>query len=960
MTNGRINKRSALLAILCVLVMVFAVPVASAASYSKVYGQTQDKVRVRESASTNATIIDNIVKDACIYITSSKTSGSNTFVQVKYRASDGSTATGWVCQSDGRNTYVKVLSTDQAKSKFKVSSGNLPSKAVGTFTAAERKASAANSDTTYIRENSSGTTVSKVQTELKALGYYSGKVTGNAGPMTVAAIKSFQGKNGLTADGIAGPQTIAKIDAAYEAKGGSSSGSGSSASGLKLNSKGTDVRNLQQDLTTLGYYWAKITGNFGEKTEAAVKRFQEENGLTADGVAGTKTLNAVAAAVARKGGTPASGGNAGTTLKLNSQGTKVSQLQTDLKQLGYYYAKITGNFGAKTEAAVKAFQKAKGLTADGVAGTKTLDAIAVAVDKAGGSSSGSSSTNMKLGSTGTAVSALQQNLTTLGYYYGDITGHYGNLTQQAVKKFQKAKGLTQDGVASTATLNAITSALKNAGVDVGPGTVATTLREGDKGTAVTELQTMLKKLNYYYGSITGSFGSLTKQAVRKFQDANKLTVDGVAGPATINKLRSLTGGSADSGSSSGSTVTTDKSYGKITKDNVYLRSSYSTSSSAKASLSSGKLVRITKTYTVGGVKWYYITVNIGSYTYNGYVRSDMMTTISEAEYNKEGGDSDNSAGDQETIGMIKVTGNNVSLRYQPSTSANRVGTANIGDCFYYVDTVDGWFQTRSGYWISRSYADVMTDEEVKAYIKNNGGSGNTGSSYTLGSTGSMVSYIQTALTALEYYDRQITGHYGRYTKDAVRAFQRDNNLTADGVCGTATLAAIQKAYSGSSSATTTYNDTFYDLNNWFTDKARMNALGLKRDAHCKMTDLRTGKSLNIYIQSTGNHADVEPLTAADTTTLCEIYGVSSADKIGWEARPILITVDKYQFICSIYGEAHGAEVIKDNNYSGQFCLHFTGSKTHNSGETLDRHKKAIAEAATILTKMGKKLQKGTP
>ena len=960
MTNGRINKRSALLAILCVLVMVFAVPVASAASYSKVYGQTQDKVRVRESASTNATIIDNIVKDACIYITSSKTSGSNTFVQVKYRASDGSTATGWVCQSDGRNTYVKVLSTDQAKSKFKVSGGNLPSKAVGTFTAAERKASAANSDTTYIRENSSGTTVSKVQTELKALGYYSGKVTGNAGPMTVAAIKSFQGKNGLTADGIAGPQTIAKIDAAYEAKGGSSSGSGSSASGLRLNSKGTDVRNLQQDLTTLGYYWAEITGNFGERTEAAVKRFQEENGLTADGVAGTKTLNAVAAAVARKGGTPASGGNAGTTLKLNSQGTKVSQLQTDLKQLGYYYAEITGNFGERTEAAVKAFQKAKGLTADGVAGTKTLNAIAVAVDKAGGSSSGSSSTNMKLGSTGTAVSALQQNLTTLGYYYGDITGHYGNLTQQAVKKFQKAKGLTQDGVASTATLNAITSALKNAGVDVGPGTVATTLREGDKGTAVTELQTMLKKLNYYYGSVTGSFGSLTKQAVRKFQDANKLTVDGVAGPATINKLRSLTGGSADSGSSSGSTVTTDKSYGKITKDNVYLRSSYSTSSSAKASLSSGKLVRITKTYTVGGVKWYYITVNIGSYTYNGYVRSDMMTTISEAEYNKEGGDSDNSAGDQETIGMIKVTGNNVSLRYQPSTSANRVGTANIGDCFYYVDTVDGWFQTRSGYWISRSYAAVMTDEEVKAYIKNSGGSGNTGSSYTLGSTGSMVSYIQTALTALEYYDRQITGHYGRYTKDAVRAFQRDNNLTADGVCGAATLAAIQKAYSGSSSATTTYNDTFYDLNNWFTDKARMNALGLKRDAHCKMTDLRTGKSLNIYIQSTGNHADVEPLTAADTTTLCEIYGVSSADKIGWEARPILITVDKYQFICSIYGEAHGAEVIKDNNYSGQFCLHFTGSKTHNSGETLDRHKKAIAEAATILTKMGKKLQKGTP
>ncbi len=942
MTNGRINKRSALLAILCVLVMVFAVPVASAASYSKVYGQTQDKVRVRENASTNATIIDNIVKDACIYITSSKTSGSNTFVQVKYRASDGSTATGWVCQSDGRNTYVKVLSTDQAKSKFKVSSGNLPSKAVGTFTAAERKASAANSDTTYIRENSSGATVSKVQTELKALGYYYGQITGNAGPKTVAAIKSFQGKNGLTADGIAGPQTIAKIDAAYEAKGGSSSGSGSSASGLKLNSKGTDVRNLQQDLTTLGYYWAEITGNFGAKTETAVKRFQEENGLTADGVAGTKTLNAIAAAVARKGGTPASGGSAGTTLKLNSQGTKVSQLQTDLKQLGYYYAEITGNFGAKTEAAVKAFQKAKGLTADGVAGTKTLNAIAAAVDKAGGSSSGSSSTNMKLGSTGAAVSALQQNLTTLGYYYGDVTGHYGNLTQQAVKKFQKAKGLTQDGVASTATLNAITSALKNAGVDVGPGTVATTLREGDKGTAVTELQTMLKKLNYYYGSVTGSFGSLTKQAVRKFQDDNKLTVDGVAGPATINKLRTLTGGSADSGSSSGSTVTTDKSYGRTTKDNVYLRSSYSTTSSAKASLQKGQKFRISKVYTVSGVKWYYVTVTVGGYTYKGYIRGDMMENITAADF----GDDSNS-GEQETIGMIKVTGNNVSLRYQPSTSANRVGTANIGDCFYYVDTVNGWFQTKAGYWITKDYAKVMTDAEVEAYIKNNGGSGSTGSNYTIGSTGSTVTYIQTALTALEYYDRQITGHYGRYTKDAVRAFQRDNNLTADGVCGATTLAAIQKAYSGSSSATTTYNATVYKLD-WSYMKSNATALGIARGASIKLTDLTTGKSLNIHVQSTGNHIDAEPLTSADTTTLCEIYGVSTPNAISYKRRPMMITTSAGQFLCSIYGQPHGAQDITNNGYEGQFCLHFVNSKTHGTNRVDGDHQNAINTAETLV------------
>ena len=79
--------------------------------------------------------------------------------------------------------------------------------------------------------------------------------------------------------------------------------------------------------------------------------------------------------------------------------------------------------------------------------------------KAGGSSSSSSSSGLKLGSTGSAVSALQQNLTTLGYYYGDVTGHYGSMTQTAVTKFQKARGITADGVAGTKTLEAIASAI---------------------------------------------------------------------------------------------------------------------------------------------------------------------------------------------------------------------------------------------------------------------------------------------------------------------------------------------------------------------------------------------------------------------------------------------------------------------------------------------------------------------
>lgn len=77
---------------------------------------------------------------------------------------------------------------------------------------------------------------------------------------------------------------------------------------------------------------------------------------------------------------------------------------------------------------------------------------------------------------------------------------------------------------------------------------------------------------------------------------------------------------------------TENSYGRTTKDNVYLRSSYSTTSSAKASLDKGQKFRISKIYTVSGVKWYYVTVVVGNYTYKGYIRGDMMENITAAEF----------------------------------------------------------------------------------------------------------------------------------------------------------------------------------------------------------------------------------------------------------------------------------------------------------------------------------------
>lgn len=274
-----------------------------------------------------------------------------------------------------------------------------------------------------LRYDSQGEAVRQLQQDLTKLGYYNGTISGHFGSKTEAAVMSFQKKNGLTADGVAGTKTLEKIAAALSgSSGSSSSGSSSSSSSsgssvLKFGTKSDAVRTLQENLKTLGYYSGSITGNFGSLTKEAVYNFQKSTGLTADGVAGTKTLAMITSKLS--GGSSSSGSSSGSsssassssgsstqlntsvTLQLNSKGDEVLKLQKMLTTLGYYSGSQTGNFGEKTQAAVISFQSSKGLTADGIAGKRTLAAINAAY--AGGSSSGSSSSGGS--SSGTSVKA---------------------------------------------------------------------------------------------------------------------------------------------------------------------------------------------------------------------------------------------------------------------------------------------------------------------------------------------------------------------------------------------------------------------------------------------------------------------------------------------------------------------------------------------------------------------------
>lgn len=83
--------------------------------------------------------------------------------------------------------------------------------------------------------------------------------------------------------------------------------------------------------------------------------------------------------------------------RYGSRGAEVSQIQTKLKRWGYYNGNIDGIYGSQTLAAVKYFQRSNGLTVDGIAGTKTLNAMGImSSSSSGGGSSTSSNSNLNL------------------------------------------------------------------------------------------------------------------------------------------------------------------------------------------------------------------------------------------------------------------------------------------------------------------------------------------------------------------------------------------------------------------------------------------------------------------------------------------------------------------------------------------------------------------------------------
>ena len=148
---------------------------------------------------------------------------------------------------------------------------------------------------------------------------------------------------------------------------------------LRRGSSGAAVYELQAFLDLQGYDVGPIDGKFGNLTYQAVRAFQDDHDLVVDGVAGTATRAAIRT-MTQQAGFASLADPSGRVLRPGATGAEVRELQRWLKVAGHDPGPIDGKYGAKTTAAVRAFQQAHSpLVVDGKVGAATRAALAVAL-----------------------------------------------------------------------------------------------------------------------------------------------------------------------------------------------------------------------------------------------------------------------------------------------------------------------------------------------------------------------------------------------------------------------------------------------------------------------------------------------------------------------------------------------------------------------------------------------------
>ncbi len=216
-----------------------------------------------------------------------------------------------------------------------------------------------------------------------------------------------------------------------------------------------------------------------------------------------------------------------------------------------------------------------------------------------------------------------------------------------------------------------------------------------------------------------------------------------------------------------------------------------------------------------------------------------------------------------------------------------------------------------------------------------------------GCTSGQVLKLQKMLAKLGYYSGNQTGNFGDKTEEAVVAFQKAMGLTADGIAGKNTLAAINAKYNGSSSSSgssssgsgssgvSANNVRYENFYNWRTKYAN--------GQYCTVYDPATGYSWTLRIMTKDAHMDAEPLTAEDTAIMNKAFGGVTT----WTPKPVWVTFsDGKTYLGSTHNVPHSPSHLSNNNFDGHLCVHFPISmeKAKEIGPYATSHQETINEA----------------
>ena len=364
---------------------------------------------------------------------------------------------------------------------------------------------------TTLQEGDSGEAVKALQTKLKELGFFTGTPLGNYKSLTVAAVRAYQAKNGLTVDGVASPALQKRIF--EETVPGVTSTPTIEPSGetLKYGSTGESVKALQRKLKELGYFSGSIGGNYLAQTEAAVKAFQSAHGLTADGVATPElqrmilstnaTQTPTATPAPETSGTAATVrlGNASSRLNVRASASTSSAIRGTLKN--GQSVTVTGTSGAWsqiTAGTISGYVMTSYLQGAKADSPETTPAPTTEPTAA------PDGETLKYGSTGESVKALQRALQKLGYFTGSIGGNYLNQTEEAVRAYQLGNGLTADGVATPEIQRMILKDASAAASDSTSAPTATPAPETSGTAATVKLGNASSRLNVRASASTSS------------------------------------------------------------------------------------------------------------------------------------------------------------------------------------------------------------------------------------------------------------------------------------------------------------------------------------------------------------------------------------------------------------------------------------------------------------------------